>query len=42
MAGIHPLIGVNDARFGPRFPAVTNTYATGLQETAATAAEELG
>lgn len=42
MAGIHPLIGANDARFGPRFPAVTNTYSAELQALAATLATELG
>jgi purine-nucleoside phosphorylase len=27
LAGIHPLRGFNDARFGPRFPALNDAYA---------------
>ena len=42
MAGVHPLVGVNDARFGPRFPAVTNTYSPALQDTTRAVAERLG
>jgi len=26
MAGVNPLIGLNDERFGPRFPSMTDTY----------------
>lgn len=31
LAGNHPLIGHNDARFGPRFPAVNNAYNESLR-----------
>lgn len=42
MSGIHPLVGPNDARYGPRFPAVTNTYLPALQEVTKAVAGELG
>ena len=42
LAGVHPLVGANDARFGPRFPAVTNAYSGELQALVAAAAGELG
>lgn len=32
LAGIHPLVGHNDDRFGPRFFPMTNTYTPQLQE----------
>jgi purine-nucleoside phosphorylase len=41
MAGFHPLIGHNDDRFGPRFPAVSNAYNVGLQGLVEQAAKEL-
>ena len=41
MAGMHPLVGPNDDRFGPRFPAVTNTYNRGLQAQLEECAAEL-
>ena len=31
LGGAHPLVGANDARFGPRFPAVNGVYAPALQ-----------
>lgn len=31
LSGNHPLIGHNDSRFGPRFPAVNGCYAPALQ-----------
>ncbi|PVD25755.1 hypothetical protein C0Q70_13415 [Pomacea canaliculata] len=36
------LIGKNDERFGPRFPATVNTYDQSLQDLAKTIAEKLG
>ena len=32
LAGNHPLIGPNDNRFGPRFPAVNNAYNVSLRD----------
>jgi purine nucleoside phosphorylase len=42
MAGVHPLVGANDSRFGPRFPAVTNAYDATCAGAVEAAAEELG
>ena len=42
MAGQHPLVGPNDSRFGPRFPAVTNAYDAACAEAVVAAAEDLG
>jgi hypothetical protein len=39
LAGISPLLGENDARFGPRFPAVATAYNPQLQEVAIRAAQ---
>ncbi len=41
LSGNHPLIGHNDERFGPRFPAVNGVYAAPLQAVAHAAAAEL-
>jgi len=38
----HPLVGPNDARFGPRFPPMTAAYAPALRALAAAAAAECG
>ena len=40
--GGHPLIGPNDARFGPRFPNLNHTYDQGLRALALDAARALG
>ena len=42
LGGAHPLVGANDARFGPRFPAVNGVYAPALQAAAAAAARARG
>lgn len=42
MSGAHPLVGPNDGRFGPRFPAVTNVYDAACAEAVVSAAEDLG
>jgi purine-nucleoside phosphorylase len=42
MAGCNPLIGPNDTRFGPRFPALTSAYDKSLRQLAKQTAEELG
>ena len=42
MAGNHPLVGLNDARFGPRFPPVTRTYNKALQAEVQAVAAEMG
>jgi purine-nucleoside phosphorylase len=41
LAGIHPLVGKNDDRFGPRFPPVTNVYNSSLQQLFISVAEDL-
>jgi purine-nucleoside phosphorylase len=41
MMGINPLRGANDARFGPRFPDLSEVYARDLQELANQAATEI-
>ena len=41
MMGINPLRGSNDARFGPRFPDLTEVYARDLQELANQAATDI-
>jgi purine-nucleoside phosphorylase len=41
LAGIHPLIGKNDDRFGPRFPPVTNVYNSSLQQLLLSVADDL-
>lgn len=41
-AGCNPLVGVNDERFGPRFPPMSNAYDKPLRELAMTKAKELG
>ena len=42
LAGLHPLVGPNDGRFGPRFPAVTNAYDAACAAAVEAAAVELG
>lgn len=42
LTGIHPLVGHNDEAFGPRFPAVTNTYSPSLRALAKAVAAEKG
>lgn len=42
LAGIHPLVGVNDARFGPRFPPCgSSTYDKKLQQVLIKAGQEI-
>ena len=41
-SGSHPLIGENDASFGPRFPDQTNVYDSELRAQVKTAANEIG
>ena len=41
MMGVNPLRGTNDARFGPRFPDLTEVYARDLQELANQAATDI-
>jgi len=41
LAGQNPLVGPNDERFGPRFPAMSELYTMHLRELARTAAKEL-
>ena len=42
LMGSNPLVGVNDERFGPRFPDMTEVYSRRLRDLAATVAEQLG
>ncbi|PFX21688.1 purine nucleoside phosphorylase-like isoform X2 [Stylophora pistillata] len=42
LAGENPLRGVNDERFGPRFPALSDAYDRSLVKTAIDTATELG
>jgi purine-nucleoside phosphorylase len=42
LSGINPLIGENDVRFGPRFPAVSPVYHPDLQAVAVAAAGRVG
>jgi purine-nucleoside phosphorylase len=42
LSGVSPLIGENDVRFGPRFPAIGPVYSPVLQNIAFKKAEELG
>lgn len=39
LAGCHPLVGPNDERFGPRFPAMNGVYSPALQQVAQEAAK---
>jgi len=41
-AGVSPLTGNNDERFGPRFPAMNNSYDKQLREIAKRVAQETG
>jgi purine-nucleoside phosphorylase len=40
MAGLHPLVGPNDERVGPRFPAAAGAYDTSLRQIAKATAEK--
>src|SRR5271154_5750653 len=40
--GTNPLIGLNDERFGPRFPDMTQAYTKDFREAALTEAKRLG
>ncbi|VDK39150.1 unnamed protein product [Taenia asiatica] len=41
MTGLNPLVGPNDERFGPRFPAMTDTYTKELREIAKAVGKEM-
>uniref|UniRef100_A0A0B6YS56 Purine nucleoside phosphorylase n=1 Tax=Arion vulgaris TaxID=1028688 RepID=A0A0B6YS56_9EUPU len=41
-AGVNPLVGVNDERFGPRFPAMSRAYDLELRKLALNTAQEMG
>ncbi|XP_046549432.1 purine nucleoside phosphorylase-like isoform X2 [Haliotis rubra] len=41
-AGINPLVGMNDERFGPRFPALSGAYDKELRKIAKQTAAEMG
>ena len=38
----HPLIGINDSRFGPRFLPVNNLYSKDMRDLAKEVAQEIG
>lgn len=42
LMGVNPLRGVNDERFGPRFPDMSEVYSRALQELVVDEAKELG
>lgn len=42
MTGLNPLLGPNDERFGPRFPAMTTAYDAHLRQLASDVADEQG
>lgn len=42
LGGNHPLVGLNDERFGPRFPSMTAAYDKSYQNTAMEIAKECG
>ncbi|KAM7538675.1 hypothetical protein Aperf_G00000049987 [Anoplocephala perfoliata] len=42
LAGLNPLIGPNDERFGPRFPAASDIYTAELRQLAFRVDEEIG
>jgi purine-nucleoside phosphorylase len=42
LMGVSPLRGVNDERFGPRFPDMTEVYSRALQELVVDEAKDLG
>ncbi|VDM31530.1 unnamed protein product [Hydatigera taeniaeformis] len=42
LAGISPLTGLNDERFGPRFPALSDIYSKELRSLTQRVAEEMG
>jgi len=42
MAGNNPLVGLNDERFGPRFPSMTDVYDKGFRSKAVEISKRLG
>jgi purine-nucleoside phosphorylase len=42
LMGVNPLKGINDERFGPRFPDMSEVYSRALQELVVDEAKELG
>jgi len=42
LGGVHPLVGLNDERFGPRFPSMNRVYDRDYQQMALNIAKELG
>ncbi len=42
LMGVNPLVGLNDERFGPRFPDMSEVYSRELQELAVDEARDLG
>jgi len=42
LAGVHPLVGKNDERFGPRFPSMTLAYDRDYQKIALDISKDLG
>ncbi|KAI0237864.1 Purine nucleoside phosphorylase, partial [Lamellibrachia satsuma] len=42
LAGLNPLVGVNDSRFGPRFPPMSTAYDKTLRRVCLKLAEDLG
>ncbi|KAH9503468.1 hypothetical protein Btru_068009 [Bulinus truncatus] len=41
-AGVNPLVGPNDTRYGPRFPAMSKAYDLEIRKLALTVAKEMG
>jgi purine-nucleoside phosphorylase len=42
LAGLNPLVGMNDSRYGPRFPDMTGVYSPELRAVAALTGDEVG